>query len=152
MITLFPENEPTVSVQAPFLNVYLQSDPLSDGETFEMEVVSVTRNGGLVVKNQDFALYYPAASTVKRMLLQALELYVQPDGRGYKLVSVINHKNKNKADLGCDFSSFRNWTKEGNDYTSLEPTSPTDPSAGSNPFLPPTPLIQSERKARTRAA
>lgn len=137
-LTFFEPKKSTGSGDTPFLNDWLADNPKNKEKQFLVrEIIKAQSGKGYRIVCDNFQGFIWSNAKMTKLLIEALEIWINEQEHGYALFLVLEKPNKPDFTLACDkeipvswFTAKNGFTTTESDATSLEGTL-TD----GNPFL-----------------
>lgn len=123
--------------QLSFLPDWLEENPKNKETQFLVTEIKRVQSGkGYMAITNKFAVFLWKNSKISKLLVEALEHWVENQNTGYCLYVVLKDPKKPDYSLASDPDSQTTWFTSKNGYTTLEPdVSSQDQSGTENPFL-----------------
>jgi len=131
-LTFFEPEEPR-RISKPFVETYVEENPLEDGDEYEVKTVSRAKTGtGYKVETDEFVVFLRKDTQVLTYLLEALSIWVNEPGSPSLIV--VLQKNRPYYRLAVNNDALRDWTVYEGKYTVVDKSTEGSRMAG-NPFL-----------------
>ena len=120
-LTFFEPKESAGNGDTPFLNEWLESNPKNKQDTFLVrEILRVQSGKGYRVVCDSFQAFIWNNAKITKLLLEALEIWINDRENGYALYVVLNKPTKPEFSLACDKDEHVSWFSSKNGYTTTE--------------------------------
>jgi hypothetical protein len=138
-LTFFEPKESTGNGDTPFLNEWLDSNPKNKQDTFLVrEILRVQSGKGYRVVCDSFQAFIWNNAKITKLLLEALEIWINDRENGYALYIVLSKPTKPEFSLACDKDEHVSWFSSKNGYTTMESSALSKEASiveRENPFL-----------------
>jgi len=136
-LTFFPENDSKGDGSKQFLNEWLEENKNNKQKEFEIIAFTRVKSGkGYLVETDCFLAFMWKNQSLTKMLLEALEVYVNEPNKGRKLFVVLKNPKKQDFTLAADMDVEITWFNSGNGYTTLESDVSLQGDSTGNPLIP----------------
>lgn len=137
-LTFFEPKQDSGNGDTPFLNEWLEQHPKNKKQTFLVkELIKVKSGKGYLVVTDDFTCFIWKNQALTKLLIEALEIWVNEAKHGYAVYVYLKNPNKQDFTLASDKDEPVTWFNSKNGFTTTElpPDLATDSETGKNPFL-----------------
>jgi hypothetical protein len=137
-LTFFEPKASTGSGDTPFLNEWIEKNPKNKETQFLVkEIKKVTSGKGYLVVCDDFQGFIWSNQKLTKLLIEALEIWINESKDGYALFLILSKPNKPEFTLACDKDIPVTWfaSKNGFTTTASDAISHGDAVVDGNPFL-----------------
>lgn len=141
-LKFFDNEDSTSSGSLEFLNDWLVENPKNKKTEFLIsEVKRVQSNKGFTVSTTDFNVFLWKNSKIAKMLLEALDHYINQSKFGYELYVVLKKPTKPEFQIAANDESKITWFVSKNGYTTSEENaiSQEEVDTSINPLIPTIP-------------
>lgn len=141
-LKFFEPEESNGNGSLEFLNDWLIENPKNKQKEFLItEVKRVQSNKGFIVSTEKFNVFMWKNAKLTKMLVEALDHYINESKFGYELYVVLKSPTKSDFSIAANDETKITWFTSKNGYTTLEEnaTSQTTEDTGLNPLIPPIP-------------
>lgn len=142
MLKFFEEESSSGNGSLEFLNDWLVENPKNKKKEFLITEIKRVQSGkGYTVSTTDFNVFLWKNAKITKLLLEALDHYVNKSKFGYELYVVLKHTNKAEFQIAADEESKITWFTSKNGFTTSEEnaTSQEEVDTNVNPLIPPIP-------------
>lgn len=137
-LTFFEPKENPGNGDLPFLNEFLEQNPKNKTQQFLVkEIVRVKSGKGYLVITEDFSCFLWKNQALSKMLMEALEHWVNNPDSGYCLYVFLKDPKKQDFTMASDKEQPTTWFASKNGYTTMgEDASLVEENQnGGNPFM-----------------
>lgn len=141
-LKFFEPEESNSNGSLEFLNDWLVENPKNKKTEFLItEVKRVQSNKGFICSTTDFNVFMWKNAKLTKMLIEALDHYINESKFGYELYVVLKKPNKPEFSIAANDESKITWFMAKNGYTTLEEnaTSLEEVVTTGNPLIPTIP-------------
>ena len=141
-LKFFQEEESNGNGSREFLNDWLTENPKNKKTEFLItEVKRVQSKKGFIVSTEDFNVFMWKNAKLTKILIEALEHYVNESKFGYELYVVLKKPNKADFSIAANDESRITWFTSKNGFTTSEENaiSPNEVEITGNPLIPAIP-------------
>ena len=141
-LKFFDTEESNSNGALDFLNDWLVENPKNKKTEFLItEVKRVQSNKGFICSTTDFNVFMWKNAKLTKMLVEALDHYINESKFGYELYVVLKKPNKAEFSIAANDESKITWFASKNGFTTLEEnaTSLEEVDTTVNPLIPAIP-------------
>lgn len=141
-LKFFEPEESNGTGSLEFLNDWLKENPKNKQKEFLItEIKRVQSNKGFLISTTHFNVFAWKNAKLTKMLIEALDHYVNTSKYGYELYIVLKSPTKPDYSIAADEETRITWFTSKNGYTTSEQnaTSLEEVDSDINPLIPTTP-------------
>ncbi len=141
-LKFFDSDESNGTGTLEFLNDWLVLNPKNKKKEFLItEVKRVQSNKGFLISTTEFNVFAWKNAKITKMLVEALDHYVNESKYGFELYIVLNSPTKSEYQIAADEDTKITWFTSKNGYTTSEQNaiSLAEVDTDINPLIPTIP-------------